>query len=136
MGQRFQFLYESQWITEGSTWRPPEVITLRDEAGVAISSSQIATLLLTLYDLSGGANAIVNSVEQTNIKNARSCLISSAGILTLTLLPADTAILVATRPYELRRVLVEYTWPSTPTKSDCLEVTVVIRNVARRPYAP
>jgi hypothetical protein len=90
--------------------------------------------VLTLYDLTGGANAIVGGVEQTDIKNTRSCTISTGGVFVLTLLAADTVILDPAHDYEVRRALIEYTWPSVPTKSDALEVTFVVRNLTRRPY--
>jgi hypothetical protein len=134
VGQSFSYLYPSQWLIEGQIWRPPDTITLRDEAGVVIGSTAMATMVLTLYDLSGGQLAIVNSVEQTDIKNARSCTLSTQGVFVLTLLPADNVILNAAHEYEIRRALIQYEWPSTPTKSDALEITYIVRNLARRPY--
>lgn len=135
MGQKFEYLYESQWITEGSIWRPPDQIILHDEAGAVIPSTQMATMTMTIYDGTGGLQAIVNGVDgTTDVKNTRSCTLSTGGVFVLTLLPTDTAILVSTHAYEIRHVLVEYTWPSTPTKSDALQITCVIRNVTRRPY--
>lgn len=134
MGQVLSYVYQDQWVIEGSTWRPPHPITLRDEAGVPIPSSQLYNLVLTLYDLSGGLYAIVNGVERVDIKNTRSCTVSAQGALVLTLLPADTIILDVTHPYERRRALIEYEWPLPPTKSDALEITFTVRNLARRPY--
>jgi hypothetical protein len=134
VGQSFQFLHRDQWVTEGSIWRPPTTITLHDEAGAVIPSTQMATMLMTLYDLMDPTHPIVNGVNGTiDVKNARSCTLSTQGVFVLTLLPGDTVILDSTRPYEMRRALVEYEWPTTPTKSDALEVTFVVRNLLKRP---
>jgi hypothetical protein len=126
----YAYLEAREWVREGTVWRPPDTITLRDEAGVTIGSTIMATMTMTLYDVDTGA--IVNGVDGTDVKNTRSCTLSTAGVFVLTLLGGDTVILDADRDYELRRALVEYTWPQAPTKSDCLEVTVAIRNVQKR----
>jgi hypothetical protein len=127
----YTYLAEVEWIREGSPWRPPETITLRDEAGVVIGSTIMATMTMTLYDVDTGA--IVNGVDGTvDVKNTRSCSLNTSGVFVLTLLPGDTAMLNTAHDHELRRALIEYTWPTTPTKSDALEVTVVIRNLQKR----
>jgi hypothetical protein len=131
MGLRFTFRHESMWVTEGSEWRPPTTIILRDAAGAVIPSSQMATMLMTLYDTK--TQAIVNGVDGTvDVKNVRSCVLSLQGVFTLTLLPADNIMLDPTRTYEERCALVQYQWPTVPTKSDALEVIYVVRNVAKR----
>jgi hypothetical protein len=130
---RYEYLhYDTESIIEGSEWQVPDVITLRDAAGVAIPSSQMATMVMTLYNVS--TNSIVNGVEQTDIKNTRSCSLSTQGILKVILLTDDTQIINPVNAYEIRRILIEYTWPIVPTKSDAIEITIIIRNVARRPY--
>lgn len=132
---RYEYLYETEWIMEGALWQPLDVITLRDEAGAVIGSTQMATMLMTIYN--AATNAIVNGVDGTiSVKNARSCTLSSQGIFVPKLLSADTfaAITITSQVYEVIKILVQYTWPSTPTKSDALEITVAIRNVHRRPY--
>lgn len=134
MGQSVAYLHQRQWVVEGSIWRPPETFTLRDEAGALIPPTQMATMLMTLYDRSDAQETIVNGVDGTvDVKNARGCLLSATGVFTLTLQPGDTVILDPTQPYEIRCALVQYTWPATPTKSDSLDVTFVVRNVRKRP---
>lgn len=133
MGQIFRYTRQSQWAIEGSTWRPPGTITLRDEAGQAIGSTVINTLTLTLYDKSGSAPDIVNGVEEVNIKNTGRGQLSSTGVLTLTLTPQDTALIDATHAYEVRGALVRYTW-ANETKADAIEITFYIRNLSRHPY--
>jgi hypothetical protein len=133
MGQILHYMHPSEWITERSIWRPPDTITLRDEAGVAISSATMTTMVMTIYDLSGSDHDIVNAVEQVDVKNVRSCSISSQGIFVPVLLPGDTIILDDAHVYEMRAVLIEYTWASG-TKADALKLVVIIRNLERRPY--
>jgi hypothetical protein len=130
MGQILSFLRPNQWILERSTWRP-DPITLRDEAGMVIPSTSLTTMVLTLYDLTGGANAIVNLVNATDIKNVGRGNITTQGVFTLTLLPADTVILTATNEKEVRRALIEYTYASG-AKADAIEMTFIIRNLALR----
>jgi hypothetical protein len=129
MGQQIHYLQQTQIVAEGQTWRPAP-ITLKDEAGNVITSSAMSTMVLTLYDVR--TRAIVNSVDQVNIKNTGRGAINSSGIFTLTLLPADTAIVNDTNPYEVRRALVQYTW-AAGVKADAIEITFVVRNLHRRP---
>jgi hypothetical protein len=135
MGPPVKYFHESQWLIEGSEWRPPTPFTLRDAAGAVIPSSQMATMTMTIQDWSDPAHPIVNGVNgTTDVKNTRGCTLSTAGVFVLTLLPADTMILNDAREYEIRRVMVEYAWPLVPTKSDAIEVFVVVRNLERRPF--
>jgi hypothetical protein len=140
MGQvaknRYEYLhYDTESIVEGSEWQVPDVITLRDAAGVVIPSSQMATMTLTLQDWSDPTHPIVNGVDGTvDVKNARSCTLSTQGIFKLVLLKEDTIILNDARSYEIKRVMVEYQWPAVPTKSDALEIFIIVRNLERRPY--
>jgi hypothetical protein len=123
------------WITEGAEWMPPDPIVLKDAAGAIIPSTQMATMTMTIQDWSNPAHPIVNGVDGTvDVKNTRGCSLSTQGVFKLVLLKEDTVILNDARGYEKRRILVEYEWPATPTKSDALEVFVIIRNLERRPY--
>lgn len=137
MGQHLIYHYQTEWFAERQT--AIFSVTLREPApagsiGAVIPGSSLATCVLTLYDPSTSANSIVNSIEQTSIKNVGRGAISAAGILTLTLTPADMVILVAAHPYELRRALIEITWPTTPTKEDAYQIDFVVENISRRPY--
>ena len=133
MGQLLNYLHERFWVTEGSVWRPPEPITLRDEAGVPIGNALMSSMLMTLYNVE--TDAIVNGVDGTVsvMDGQRSCTLSAAGIYILTLLPADTVMLDSTLPYERRRALIRYQWPFVPTKADALQIDLVIRNLHRLP---
>lgn len=125
------YLHTSQWVTEGSPWRPSEAITLRDEAGVPIGSTVMTTMLLTLYNVA--TDAIVNGLDGTvDVKNTRGCTLSTQGVFVLNLGSADTELLDPTKDYEVRRALVQLTW-AAGVKSDALEITFVVRNVHRRP---
>lgn len=137
MGQHLSYFYQHQWALEGSTWRPstspptPDIITLRDEAGTIITSSSMTSMLMTVYDRSGGEKAIINGVERVEVKNTRSCTLNSLGIFTLVLLPTDMVILDSARTYEQRTALIEYTWASG-AKADALEIDFIVKNVGRR----
>jgi hypothetical protein len=142
MGQPpLKYLHDTQWVTEGSQWRPstrpptPDVITLRDEAGAVIGSTTMTTMILTLYDLMDPSHPIVGGIQGVDIKNTRSCSLSTQGVFVLTLLPVDTIILHPTRSYERRMAIVEYSWASG-AKSDALEVQFVVRNLGHRSQTP
>jgi hypothetical protein len=128
---RYEYLYETEWIIEGAPWQSPEPITLRDEAGVVISSSQMATMLMTIYNVA--TDTVIPGADGVDVKNLRGCSLSTQGIFLLKLLSADTVMLDPTRVYERRRVLIRYTWPTSPTKADALELTMVVRNLHRVP---
>lgn len=135
MGQRFSYLADRAWITKGSIWKPPEIITLRDEANAPIGNALMTSMLMTMYDLEDPTHPIVNGVDGTvSVLNARGCTLSSTGVFGLTLsppgFPGDTAILVSSRTYERRKILIAYTWAGG-LKPDALELTVVIRNVEK-----
>ena len=131
MGQCLQYLHTRQWISEGAPWQPPEVITLRDEAGVVIASNQMATMELTLYNVA--TDEVLVGADGVDVKNARGCTLNTQGVFLLKLTSADTVILDPTQAYELRRVLIRYAWPTVPTKTDALEITCVVRNLHRIP---
>lgn len=144
MQHSYKYLSTDQEIMEGATWRFST--TLRDEAGTVIPGSSLATCLLTIYDTATGE--LIESepgplpCERISIKNTGRATISSQGVLVLTLrgetdsllLPSDTNILDDTKSYELRTLLIEYSWPASPTKADAIEVVIRIRNLVRRPY--
>jgi hypothetical protein len=92
----------------------------------------MTTMTLTLYNPTLSTHPIINEVDGVDVKNTRSCTISTSGVFVLTLLPADTAIVDSARRYEIRRAMVEYTWASG-AKADALEVTFVVRNLHLRP---
>ena len=124
------FLRANEWIEEGSSWYYTSI--LKDEKGVALPSTALTTLTLTLYDLMNATLAIVNSVDKINILNTGRGLVDANGKLDLTLLPADTGILVASRLYERRRILLEYTYASG-VKRQRREVNIIVKNLDKVP---
>jgi hypothetical protein len=126
----FVYTHPAQWVTEGAPWQPPDVITLRDEAGTVISSTAMTTLVLTLYDVK--TQAIVNGVAAVDVKNTRGCTLSPGGVFLLKLGSTDTAMLNPVHGYEVRRALVQYQW-AAGAKSDAVEITFVVRNLLHRP---
>lgn len=142
-GPVYAYLHERQWVMEGSDWQPstspptPDVIVIRDSAGVAVGFSSISTLVLTLYDPTLPTHPIINAIEQANIKNdGVRGVISPLGVLTLKLIPADlvTTAAHASAIYERRDALVE--WTATNNRAGALLFQFCIRNLSRRPYVP
>ena len=130
MAMRESFLRERDWVPEATTWYYTTILT--DEKGLAISSAQLTTLTLTLYDLSDEAHAIVNAVADVNIKNTGRGLVDAVGKLDLTLTAADTAILDSSHRLEQRRALLEYTY-SSGAKTQRHEVDFLIVNLEKVP---
>lgn len=84
---------------------------LKDETGAAIPSAGLTTLTLTLYVRDATAQTIINSVDDVNILNTgRGTVHATSGLLTLTLLPADTQIVDSTSAIEWHRALIEWTY--------------------------
>ena len=87
------------------------LLTLQDETGAAIPSAGLTTLTLTLYVRDATAQTIINSVDDVNILNTgRGTVHATSGLLTLTLLPADTQIVDSTSAIEWHRALIEWTY--------------------------
>ena len=85
--------------------------TIKDETGAAIPLAGLTTLTLTLYVRDTTAQAIVNSVDDVNVLNTgRGVMHATSGLLTLTLLPADTQIIDSTSAIEWHRALIEWTY--------------------------
>jgi hypothetical protein len=66
------------------------IVALLDEGGSAIALSALQSLALTLVDTASGA--IIEGVSQVDILNTGRGSVSAGGVLTLILLPADTAL--------------------------------------------
>lgn len=82
--------------------------TIRDAAGTALPGSAIGALTLTLYELRTGS--ILNSRNAVSIKNANGGTIDSNGDLTLTLSPADNAMLTQAVAHETHVALIRWTY--------------------------
>ncbi|MDB4263164.1 hypothetical protein N9842_03055 [Porticoccaceae bacterium] len=89
------------------------VATITDEAGSAIALTDLTAITLTLYDEYSGT--IINSRTDQDVKNANNVVITSGGVLTWSIQPADNAIInttLRTNSYEFHVALFEYTWDS------------------------
>lgn len=113
-----------QWVDERSTWVYTKALT--DERGQALASSGIATVTLTVYD--AASKAIVNAIDHVNVKNTGRGALTAEGVLTLTLAPADTVLLLATTRVEPRRLLIQWTW-AAGAKAKSHEVEWLVRKV-------
>ena len=103
--------------------------TITDEAETAIALSAMTTLTLTLYDAETGT--VINSRNDQDVLNTNNVTVSSAGLLTWLIQPADNAIVGTRRragQYEKHVALFEYTW-SSGSKASKHEVTLEIRQL-------
>lgn len=122
-----QLMSSHYWITERSTYKFPP-IELRDESGALINP---ATVTLTWYDTTTPAYAIVNSLQDVDVKTGRGRV--TGGVLALTLTPDDTVLLQPNRTHETRIALIQFTYGSGGTKAGAFEVQCVVRSVRYRP---
>ena len=97
---------------------------ITDESGVGVLPSAIK---LTLYDRQ--TLAIVNSRSGGSILNINGGTCDANGNWTLTLTPADMAILDTTNRQELRTALVEWTYGGT--KEGGAEIRFTIDNLEK-----
>jgi hypothetical protein len=118
----------SLWVPEQSTWQ--YVTTIVDERGIFVSSTALTTLTLTLQDLSN-IPALPLIIDHRSIKNTGGGVVTSVGVLTLTLPPADTILLVGTNAYERRYLLLEWTY-AAGVKALAKEVFFVVKRVPNR----
>ena len=103
--------------------------TLVDETGTAIPLAGVSTLVLTIYNRDSAGKEILNSVENTDIKDTgRGSLHATNGLLTVTLQPADNAIVDGTVDLEWHRALIQGTYASG-TKAFKYEIDFPVRNL-------
>ena len=121
-------------VAEKSTCRITGVLV--DEAGVALGSSQLTALTLTLYALIDTL-PIINTNTDKNILNANQGTIDADGTFTLTLAPADNAIMSGVDSAEVtgainewHRALIKWTWASG-AKAGMYEIDFKVRNVSK-----
>ena len=103
--------------------------TIRDAAGAVIPTANITTLTLTLYDVETGT--IINSRNAQNVHNTNNVTVTSGGVLTWEIQPADNAIIGTRRragQYEKHVALFEYSW-SSGSKASKHEVILDIRQL-------
>jgi hypothetical protein len=111
-------------VAEKSTCRITGALV--DEAGVALGSSQLSTLTLTLYALIDTL-PIINTNTDKNILNANQGTIDAGGLFTLTLAPADNVIIATGQTDETHRALLKWTW-AAGAKAGLLEIDFRVRN--------
>lgn len=108
-----------QDVREDSTYQVTG--TFKDEAGVAIDVADLTTVKMWITDHLG---VTINSRSGTSIKNANGGVITSSGVLTLTLLPADNPI-VGSEISERHLLIIEWTWASTKKSHAAIYLMVV-----------
>jgi hypothetical protein len=102
--------------------------SLIDETGAAIPANHFQALTLTLYARDAASQPIINSVNAVNVLNTgRGTVHATNGTLTLTLLPADNAIVDASADLEWHRALIQGTYETE--KSVKYEVEFPVRNL-------
>jgi hypothetical protein len=81
---------------------------LLDETGAPVPASALTALTLTIVDTA--TKAVVNGCSAANILNTGRGTVDSSGNLAVTLMPADTALLVSADTQELRSLIVDWTY--------------------------
>lgn len=82
-----------------------------DQNDAVVPLSGLSALTLSIADTILGT--IVNSVSGVNILNTGRGTVSSAGLVTITLSPSDTALLTSTDVQEGRSLVITFTVSST-----------------------
>lgn len=90
------------------------VAQIIDENGDGLSSTQIETAILTLYDTVD--NAIINSRHNQNVLNTNSVTIDTSGNLVWVWTPSDMPKIHTTRTPELHTALWTITWNAGNSK--------------------
>src|SRR5262245_8234437 len=98
MNAQTAFAHERFWIPERVSFRYTGV--LRDEGDELLPFTALSSLTLTLYDLSGGQDTVINDVVRVNILNTDRGTVDAQGNLVIQFLPTDAMILNPDRPYE------------------------------------
>lgn len=105
--------------------------TLVDEAGAVVPLAGLSALTLTLYNRDSAAQEIINSVNAVNILNAgRGTMHATSGLLTITLLPADNAIIDSANDLEWHRALVQGSYGGG-VKAVKYEIDFQVRNLSK-----
>jgi len=82
----------------------------KDHAGVAVSSANLTTVTVTLYDKATAA--IINSRDGQSILNVNGGTADTSGNGTLKLGPNDNVIVTAARKQEVHVALIQFTYNS------------------------
>lgn len=121
-------------VAEKSTCRITGALV--DEAGSPLAAGQLSALTLTLYALIETL-PIINTNTDKNILNANQGTIDADGVFTLTLAPADNAIMSGVDSAETtgainewHRALIKWTWAGG-AKAGMYEIDFKVRNVSK-----
>ncbi len=110
--------------------------TIQDESEAVIPAASLSSLTLLLYDQTteldspGTTGAVINSRNRQNILNANGCTVSTGGLMTLTLTPADNVIVNTGKSSERHVALIEYTY-AAGLKAGKEEILVDVYNLSR-----
>jgi len=112
------------YILEKTTAKLEALIV--DEAGVAISSANLDTLILDLYDMTTTAKTIINARSAQNVLNINDVSVDTSGNLIWLIQDLDTIILDATLATETHRAVLSWTYSAgTKTGRAVLDMTIV-----------
>ena len=103
--------------------------TFYDETGAVIPVASLNTLVLTLYD--SVTLVAINSRTQQNILNANNVTVTSSGLLTWTMQPADNPILNTSLAQELHIALFEWTYTGGTSKAGKHQAAFYVVNLAK-----
>ena len=107
-------------------------VTFKDTSStpVALTKAQILTLTMTLFDKD--TEAVINSRNAVNVKDANGGTVSTAGVLTMKLDPADQAIAgtLATGAKETHVIRFNYTWNDGRSRTGRSEYTYDVEKLA------
>jgi hypothetical protein len=123
------FLYQSQWIPEESTWYYTR--TLTDELGVPISSTNLTTITLSLYEMDTPEQEFILDWDAKDVKNVNGGTVNTSGKFELRLPPTATIILNTARVYERRQLLL--TWTRSDGRTWRHIINVAIENLHKIP---
>jgi hypothetical protein len=99
---------------------------LLDEDGVYVPGAVITTATLTLYDLKSGK--IINSRNAQNVNQANGVTISSLGVVTWTMVPADNAIIDDRMATEVHVAVFDFRWDGGTSRA-VHEVRFLVKNI-------
>ncbi|MCK9568735.1 hypothetical protein M0R72_07330 [Candidatus Pacearchaeota archaeon] len=108
------------------------IATIKDENGTALTSGDLSTLTLTLYDKD--TEAIINSRDSQDVLNKNGVTVGAAGALTWVMTPDDNVIVTTTSyapgQWESHIALFEWTWSSS-TKAGKYQVQIDVEQMAK-----
>lgn len=84
--------------------------TIKDHTDTAIPAASLSTLTLTLYEKKSGT--IINTRSAANVLNTGGGTVTSGGVLTMVLDPADNALVTQAPATEVHVALFEWTYNS------------------------